>query len=54
VFLFFQKELVKYMSKLSLKLKFNPLLLGLSSFALVTVCNISEAVIAPDSREVQG
>jgi len=41
--LFFQKGLVKYMSKLFLRLKFNPLLLGLSSFALVTACNISEA-----------
>lgn len=31
------------MSKLFLRLKFNPLLLGLSSLASVTVCNISEA-----------
>jgi hypothetical protein len=31
------------MSKLSLRLKLNPLLLGLSSFALVPVGNISEA-----------
>jgi hypothetical protein len=41
--LLFQKELLKYMSKLCLRLKLNPLLLGLSSLALVTVCNISKA-----------
>jgi len=43
VSLLFQKELFKYMSKLSLRLKLNPLLLGLSSFALIAVGDISEA-----------